>query len=287
MKHPYFAGLQETAPSKVPSAVSQHQHAPPPAAATISNHATIDLDSEIFDQTTTKSNTTPKPILNNKTNQPVTSVAQPFSYNSGGPQAGNKKLPYKDSIGDLDDMINDFETKYSSPQKATDHKPSNNHNNNSNMQQKQSIGGSNSNVAAAVTNNNANQTRPVLKTPVHMQGKRNSNANIKESLLAQFKEDPVFGDLLSSNTTNSNNAAASNNSNQVNPFGNKIPNANVNLSSTNLQLGNRRNSNLNGLGNNADSSKIDSNLQKKKFDDLFSNFDSNTNKNTALNSKST
>jgi hypothetical protein len=229
---------------------------------------TIDLDSEIFDQTKHTS-TTPKPILNNKTNQPVQSVAQPFSYNA----TGKKPLvPYKDSIGDLDDMINDFEKKYST-NKAPDNNNNirnSNVNLNANNASKTSVGGANSTNSNNMMNANNNSTRPVLKTPVHMQGKKNPTANIKETLLAQFKEDPVFGDLLQG--SNNNNSGAG---------GNKIPTANLNISNTNLQQGNRRNSNLTSAGNsNLDAnSKIDSNLQKKKFDDFFNNFDSNnTNK---------
>jgi hypothetical protein len=276
LKHPYFAGMQETVPH-VPSSANvqqQQQVVSQPLAQT------IDLDSEIFDQLTKHSSTTPKPILNNKTNQPVTSVNQPFSYNSAAAPKNPQHGPYKDSIGDLDDMINDFEKKYST-------KPSENNNNNnnnrnaSNNNSKPSIGGVNNQNNNNIMNA-SNSTRPVLKTPVHIQDKKNSTANIKETLLAQFKEDPVFGELVGGGGNNQG-------TNNMNSGGIKIPTANLNISNPNLQLGNRRNSNLTSIGNsNMDAnSKIDSNLQKKKFDDLFNNFDSsnNSNKNPGINNK--
>lgn len=198
--------------------------------------ATIDLESEL-ELVSSTNKQQPKQILNNKTNQ----VAAPSINN----QQYNKKVPVKDSLGDIDDMISDFEKKYTDSSnngaggKATDPFRANNA----------------ANMSIPKANMNMGNQKPanVIKTPVMNGNKRNSivqpnstnNNNIKDALLAQFKDDPVFGDLLQSNKNQPNN-----------------------LSGTNLQA-NRRNSNF-GVPND---NKMDSNMQKKKFEDMFNNLD--------------
>ena len=254
LKHPFFNGLQEMVTNQQPSATIIHQ--PVIAQTTVNEFDASEIDDAKAKQPAKSS------ILNNKTNQPpMPSVQQPFSYNAMAP---GKKPALKDSVGDIDDMLSDFEKKYSTnnkPEAVKQHQPVNV------SVSKQSVSGPSSNQ------NSLNNQRPILKTPVHM-GKKNSIA--KDSLLAQFKDDPIFGDLLQTNNA------------PLRADNNKIPTANLNISNTNLQFG-RRNSNLNFNSSNINNteSKMDSIMQKKKFDELFSNYDNSgvTNKTTQSNNK--
>jgi hypothetical protein len=205
---------------------------------------------------------TPKPILSNKTNQNAPQkIPQPQPHQQQQQQQSAKKSAFKDSIDDIDDMLSDFEKKYSS--------------NNNN------INSSNRNIKAGINNNNntninmIHPQKPIVKNPVN--AKRASHANIRDSIINQFKDDPLFADLLQSNALNVPNSNTNNNNKQPNM------NNNLNISGSNL----RRNSHFPLDTSNNPNNKIDSNMQKKKFDDLFNNLEQKPalNSNTYNNNK--
>lgn len=107
--------------------------------------------------------------------------------------ANNKKpaQPIKDSIDDIDDMLADFENKYSStskpPPAAANKIPTAN--------------------LTSPTNRAANVAKrgsilnPTTMTTTTRKPTLQPQQNIRDSILAQFKDDPIFSDLLHTTTT--------------------------------------------------------------------------------------
>lgn len=134
-------------------------------------------------------------------------------------KANVKKAAFKDSVDDIDDMILDFEKKYSNKSEPTT--------NNSNINLK------NSNPPKIA--NSSTSIYSVAKTPVQQQKPLNNNVNnahntnnnnninnIRDSILAQFKEDPIFGDLLQSSSQLVANKPTNANTQNTNATGLKI-----------------------------------------------------------------
>jgi hypothetical protein len=185
----------------------------------------------------------------------------------------NKKKPtFKDSIEDIDDMLMDIEKKYTG-QKPTQAqskmiKPPLAHNQGGILAKNIVNSGNNGNQQ-----NNTGSLHSILKTPQKTgpNSNTNTNANIRNSILTQFKEDPIFADLL--NTTS--NANTSNNKNTV--------------ANTPSRQSLANNSTMNMRRGSIHENKVDTLNQKKKFDDLFNNIldTNNTNgNNNASNNKS-
>lgn len=130
-----------------------------------------------------------RPILANNNNNNNTTKPN-------GTLAVMKKTPtFKDSIDDIDDMLTDFENKYTSSKPAAANKIP---------------------MASMGTKPAANNSLPPPKRGSivpggggglanannrHTSGSRPSQQSIRDSILAQFKDDPIFSDLLHTTTT--------------------------------------------------------------------------------------
>jgi len=119
-----------------------------------------------------------------------------------------KKAAFKDSVDDIDDMILDFEKKYSNKSEPT---TTNNSNINLKNPNPPKIANSNTSIYSAVKTP-VQQQKPINHSISNTNATNNNNNNIRDSILAQFKEDPIFGDLLQPSP-------------QLNAT--KIPNANI------------------------------------------------------------
>lgn len=159
---------------------------------------------------------------------------------SKSPLPKNQK-PVKDSIDDIDDMLRDFEKKYNKPKEAN----------------KPPISNTSAKNIPKPNISTANPTTParVLKTP--------KNQQFKDSLLAQFKDDPIFADLLT--TKPSKNVSPTRNDS-------KRPSIVTNQPRNSIFEANKN-------------TKIETSLQKKKFDDLFNNLSNLENKPTVKQTK--
>ncbi|CAF0783430.1 unnamed protein product [Brachionus calyciflorus] len=220
LKHSYFNGMQET----------------PNTTTTQPNQLVQEVDDDYV-----------KPTIQNKPPIPEKSKIMPTpDY--------KKQKQVKDSIDDIDEMLKDFEKKYT---KDPVSKPIVNTNTN--------------NSAKNIPKPNlstANPTTParVLKTP-NSQKTNKQNSFIKDSILAQFKDDPIFSDLL--HTTNQKNHTK-----QTSPP--RLPLNNDNNKRQSI-IPNNNLHHKNSIFEPAKANKIDSSLQKKKFDDLFNNLSHNNN----------
>ena len=119
-----------------------------------------------------------------------------------------KKAAFKDSVDDIDDMILDFEKKYSNKSEPT---TTNNSNINLKNPNPPKIANSNTSIYSAAKTP-VQQQKPINHNISNTNATNNNNNNIRDSILAQFKEDPIFGDLLQPSP-------------QLNAT--KIPNANI------------------------------------------------------------
>ncbi len=119
-----------------------------------------------------------------------------------------KKAAFKDSVDDIDDMILDFEKKYSNKSEPT---TTNNSNINLKNPNPPKIANSNTSIYSAAKTP-VQQQKPINHSISNTNATNNNNNNIRDSILAQFKEDPIFGDLLQPSP-------------QLNAT--KIPNANI------------------------------------------------------------
>lgn len=158
------------------------------------------------------------------------------------PTAKNNQKVIKDSIDDIDDMLRDFEKKYSKPKE-------------SNMPL---VSNSSAKNIPKPNMSAANPTTPVrtnLKTP--------KNQQFKDSLLAQFKDDPIFADLLASKP-NKNVSPTRNDTKRPSIVSNQPRNSIIDTNKA---------------------TKMETSLQKKKFDDLFNNLSNIDNKSTVKQAK--
>ena len=234
MKHNYFSGLQETSTANTNPIQNQ-----------IVTPQIVDADdiSEVSKPTTTKSNISKVNLKSAKNNKPQ--IPQP--------QFNRKTAKFKDSIDDFDDLLTDFEKKYSST----------NNNNNSNINQGGIPKPIPKNDKMVTQQNSTSPVRSNLKSPQH-----NSNSIFKDSLFAQFKDDPIFGELMQTTVT-TNPTVPKNQPKTDIPLNNNISN---NISKRQPTLyGNMNSDNIqrNNTFYEASQMKIDSTIQKKKFDDLF------------------
>ncbi len=226
MRNSFFRGLQEVT-----------------IAPVIQNPIVNDLDTEdlVEHKSTTPKSNYSKNINNNKN-----------EYNHF--QYKQTKILSKDSIDDFDDMLQDFEKKYSQPAPIT---KAAGQQQQQQVKQNEKLNAPKSGKFQIQTNvpkTNASK-RSMIKTP-------NNNANnnaMRDSIFAQFKDDPIFSELLQTNTMMNSKT----NSQPKNQQNNNILNNNTNLQRTKTIL-DSANSNHRGNNINAESSQ-----QKKKFDDLF------------------
>ena len=188
LKHPYFKGMQEaTTVNTIPSANTL-------AVQAVENYDDINellkaSEAPIIKQSSQNNN------MNMNNNSKANQVHLQSLLPDNTKLTVKKQVVYKDSIDDIDDMLLDFEKKYSN----------NSSTNNSNVNVKNS---------APKIANSSTSIYPVVKTPqqkaiYNNNNNNNNNANnntnatnnnIRDSILAQFKEDPIFSDLLYTNT---------------------------------------------------------------------------------------
>ena len=239
LKHPFFKGLQE-----IP--VNTNIENP---VQTIENHhdnITADLNklnepikSNLTLNTNNNKSSTTKVVINSNAN----------IINNNNSNINKNKSNFKDSISDIDDMLLDFEKKYQQSSSTT------------NKQQ-------------TVINE-----QKISKTPTNYKLNNNNNNNnqIRDSIFAQFKEDPIFSELLQSTTvkpTNNNNN--NNNYNQNNRNINALSGKNKN-NQINNNIGLQRKNSILDNNFNSNTKTTETTMQKKKFDDLFNTFSNNEN----------
>ena len=266
MKHPYFRGLQE---------VNTNVNIVNPVSQEVEDQDEIN---EILE----------KHPQQNFAKQQDTQKQATQPTNNFKPQK-KPSNQMKDSIDDFDDMLQDFEKKYSSSNIVTNNSNNinnnnnnnNSNNNNNNINRNLPKSGKNQTVGLNNSSKNINKTPQTINTN-NSNSITNSNSNInnnninntliRDSIFAQFKDDPIFSELLQTNTlANSSKNNLKNLNNEAMKSSN-ILNNNSNSHFLNSPLNNhlqRKNSML-------DSNKMDTNLQKKKFDDLFNNFNETT-----------
>ena len=184
LKHPYFKGMQEAnTVNTIPSANAITVQA-------VENYDDINDLLKTSEQPVIKNNT-----INNNSNKSSNQVHLQSLLPDNAKIAIKKPVAYKDSIDDIDDMLLDFEKKYSNNSNKNEST-----NNSSNVNLK--------NPQAKIVNSSTS-IYPVVKTPQQRgiinnnnssNANNNNNNNIRDSILAQFKEDPIFAELLQTNT---------------------------------------------------------------------------------------
>ena len=199
----------------------------------------------------------PEDLEVTKPSSPKTNNSKKNEYNHFAYK--QNKILSKDSIDDFDDMLQDFEKKYSNHQSATSTNPKN-------AAKPEKIIVPKSGKFQSGNNQNAPKTnaskRSMVKTP-----NQQSNLAMRDSIFAQFKDDPIFSELLSNNTINNNNTK--NNPQRTN--NQSVLNNNINLQKKHGVIDNSK--------NNHDSSS----QQKKKFDDLFNSYNQSPDNSSAKN----
>jgi hypothetical protein len=171
--------------------------------------------------------------------------------NNNNANINRNKSNIKDSISDIDDMLLDFEKKYQQSSSTT------------NKQQ--------------TVNEQKNSKTP---TNYKLNNINNNNNQIRDSIFAQFKEDPIFSELLQSTSVKPTNNTNNQNNRNVNALsGKNRPNQMNN--NTNLQ---RKNSILENNFN-LNTKTTEATMQKKKFDDLFNTLSNNENNKMYNNNK--
>lgn len=219
LKHSYFKGMVETTMATSNNAPTKQQQQP--------DYHENNLE-DINDFITGAADPFSKPVLIKKTTT-TTNVVDEMNQQ---PNKMVKKPTFKDSIEDIDDMLQDFEKKYNYESKPT--------------------------ATTTTTNKTLNKQSSFSNKQATTNG-----SNIRDSILAQFKEDPIFGDLLNHKPSNQPIAPIKRQS-----IISTTTNNNNQQSNNVLQ---KKNSNLDMNALN----RVDSNMQKKKFDDLFSSIVNN------------
>ena len=249
LKHPFFKGLSESSVNNTTSTAQIVQ--------TVENDDINDIlkaSEQVLKPNTNVNKTEPK--SNQVQLQPILPD-----------KPGAKKTNYRDSIDDIDDMLSDFEKKYTNAS-----------NSNKNESSQAAI---NSKHTPKIVNSTAS-IQSILKTPQKANPNNNNNNNnnvTRDSILAQFKEDPIFGDLLQSNnktntSNNSNNNTHANMSHSpvnLNSAKKQAHNTNATHTTSNMSNLQRKNSFFDSNNKN----NVDSAMQKKKFDDLFNTLNNN------------
>lgn len=205
----------------------------------------------------------PKQTNNLKENIKQQQIATTTNNNTNKP-VNNPKKPMnpKDSIDDFDDMLQDFEKKYSSSNIttiATNNSTITNNNKPLPKSGKVNIININTN-SSKNTNSKTSQNNSTI----------NNNTIIRDSIFAQFKDDPIFSELLQTNTIATSNKMNNKNSSDAIKPSNILNNAN----NTNYILNSPLNYNSQRKNSVLETNKMldTNNTQKKKFDDLFNNF---------------
>lgn len=237
LKHAYFKGLQEVN-----------------ANTPIKNPIVADLDDELAEASK------PMTPTQQQKSQFNTNSSKKNEYNHF--QYKQTKIQSKESIDDFDDMLQDFEKKYSNQQENKKAAVTTNAKSDKQMAPKSGkFQGAHHNQQGK--GNNASMKRSVLKTP-----KEQNSVAIRDSIFAQFKDDPIFSELLQTNTfqnSKSNSVQQKQQSGQQQQQQQQILNNNINLQ--------RRKTVLDNGDANAN---MESSQNKKKFDDLFNALNNTT-----------
>ncbi|RMZ96397.1 serine threonine- kinase ICK, partial [Brachionus plicatilis] len=184
---------------------------------------------------------TPNNLTSNKANELVQEVEDDYvkpsktlnNKTTNQPAPKNNK-PAKDSIDDIDAMLRDFEKKYDKNKEPNKPPVSNS-------------------SAKNIPKPNVSAANPTTPARIH---KTPKNQQFKDSLLAQFKDDPIFAELMVSKP-----------SKNVSPIRNDSKRPSI--VSTQPRA---------SIFEPAKGPKIETSLQKKKFDDLFNNLSNIENK---------